>query len=255
MCQGKVYKMCVNSFSAIFVSDGSLWMIPLRVRIHVFTAPLVSKAFITHRMGRNSVISKLIPSWGTLIGKFGRSSCLEFAGCCVIRSFASCGQEECRGSSFQVRVILSLMKYCVAKFRERSTSDGGTNWTARISLQTEVRTDPFSLYVCFLTLDHVMLRNSFFQMSSCAHANVRITYHEKHKRKLPMRTYVVWNRKQNVQAEKVFSHQFNTNLHSSSFSRDSSVLSFLYHVLATINNRSYPGTCENATCHPSSTGT
>lgn len=255
MCQGKVYKMCVNSFSALLVSDGSLWMIPLRVRIHVFTAPLVSKAFITHRMGTNSVISKLIPSWGTLIGKFGRSSCLELAGCCVIRSFASCGQEECRGSSFQVRVILSLMKYCVAKFRERSTSDGGTNWTARISLQTEVRTDPFSLYVCFLTLDHMMLRNSFFQMSSCAHANVRITYHEKHKRKLPMRTYVVWNGKQNVQAEKVFSHQFNTNLHSSSFSRDSSVLSFLYHALATINNRSYPETCENATCHPSSTCT
>lgn len=136
------------------------------------------------------MISKLIPSWGTLIGKFGRSSCLELAGCCVIRSFASCGQEECRGSSFQVRVILSLMNYCVARFRERSTSDGSTNLTERISLQTEVRTDPFSWYVCFLTLDHVILGNSFFQMSSCVHANVRITY-EKHKRKLLMRTYVV----------------------------------------------------------------
>ena len=255
MCQGKVYKMCVNSFSVLLVSDGSLWMIPLRVRIHVFTAPLVSKAFITHRTGRNSVISKLIPSWGTLIGKFGRSSCLELSGCCVIRSLAPCGHEECRGSSFQVRVILSLMNNCVARFRKRSTSDGSTNWTARISLQTEVRTDPFSLYVCFLTSDHVMLRNSFFQMSSWVHANVRITYHEKHKRKLPMRTYVVWNGKRNVQAKKVFSHQFNTNLHNCSFSRDSPVLSFLYRVLATINNRSYPETCENGTCHPSSTAT
>lgn len=59
-------------------------MIPSLVRIHVFTAPLVSKAFITHRMGRNSVISKLIRSWETLIGKFGRSSCLELAAFCVV---------------------------------------------------------------------------------------------------------------------------------------------------------------------------
>ena len=173
----------------------------------------------------------------------------------MIRSFASCGQEECRGSSFQVRVILSLMKYCVARFRERSTSDGGTNWTARISLQTEIRTDPFSLYVCFLTLDHVMLRNSFFQMSSCVRANVRITYHEKHKRKLPMRTYVVWNGKQNVQAEKVFLISLILIFTVVLFHVTVQLWASFYHVLATINNRSYPETCENATCHPSSTGT
>lgn len=160
------YNMCVKSFSAILISGGSLWMIPSLVRIHVFTAPLVSKAFITHRMGRNSVISKLIRSWETLIGKFGRSSCLELAAFCVVWSFAPCDQEECRGSRFQVRVTLNLMNYCVASFRERSTSDGSTNWTAKISPQAEVRTDLLSLYVCSFISDHVMIGNSFFQMSS-----------------------------------------------------------------------------------------
>ena len=67
--------------------------------------------------------------------------------------------------------------------------------------------DLFSLYVLF---SHLRPRdgtkgNSFFQMSSYARANVRITK-EKNKRKIPMRAFT-WSEmgKQNVQAKKVCS--------------------------------------------------
>ena len=65
--------------------------------------------------------------------------------------------------------------------------------------------DLFSLYILF---SHFRPRdatrgNSFFQMSSYARANLRIT-NEKTKGKFPWGHHVVWNGKQNVQVEKVY---------------------------------------------------
>ena len=67
--------------------------------------------------------------------------------------------------------------------------------------------DLFSLCVLF---SHFRPRdatrgNSFFQMSSYARANVRVT-NDKNKRKIPMRASrgLKWDRKQNVQAKQVY---------------------------------------------------
>ena len=75
------------------------------------------------------------------------------------------------------------------------------------SVRKDKKIDLFSLYVL---ISHFRPRdatrgNSFFEISSYARANVRMTI-EKNKKEIPVRALIKWFEmgKQNVQAEKVY---------------------------------------------------